>query len=182
MMNMKKLAHVLRAIGSVTEEKKLVVIGSTSVLLNAKNIPAEMLMSQEVDAFAPDTKDEEMFHDLVDGSLGAGSMFYRTFGYYGDGVSSKTARMPTDWQSRARQVAVAGVEGIQILVPDINDIALSKMIAWREKDQDWLKAGVRSLILKPRAMRERIAMLPPVETQQSEILRRMDSVAAYATT
>ena len=56
MMNFKKLAHVLRAIGSVTGEKTLVVVGSTSVLLNAKNIPAQMLMSQEVDAFAPDVK------------------------------------------------------------------------------------------------------------------------------
>ena len=182
MMNVKKLAHVLRAIGSVTGEKTLVVVGSTSVLLNAKNIPAQMLMSQEVDAFAPDAEDEELYHDLVDASLGAGSMFSRTFGYYGDGVSSRTACMPSDWRSRARQVAVPGVGDVEVLAPDINDIALSKMMAWREKDRDWLQAGVRALILDPTVMRGRLGLLPETEAPRDEVHRRMDTVAAYTST
>ena len=51
--------------------------------------------------------------------------------------------MPSDWRSRARNVAVPGVANVEVLAPDINDVALSKMMAWREKDRDWLQAGVR---------------------------------------
>jgi hypothetical protein len=37
---------------------------------------------------------------LIDGAIGRLSLFHKTFGYYGDGVSSRTAIMPTDWREK----------------------------------------------------------------------------------
>ena len=71
---------------------------------------------------------------------------------------------------------------MELLVPDLNDIALAKMVAWREKDQDWLRAGVRSKILDPAAIRGRIDLLASTQAPRGEILRRMDAVAAYGST
>lgn len=181
MMSREKLAHILRAIAGVTGEARLVLIGSATVLLRARNIPLAMLNTNEIDVYPPDAADCEYFVDLVSGALGRGSQFDRTFNYFGDGVSPTTAKMPGDWRERSKAVKVPGAPGVEVIVPDLNDIALAKMMAWRDKDRDWLIAGVRSKILDPRLMRERIALLPPDETPAPEIQRRMDSVAAYAT-
>ena len=163
MMNREKIAHLLRAIAGVTGETKLALVGSATVLLRAKNIPAAMLNTNEIDVFSPNAPDEELFVDLVSGSLGRGSQFDRTFNYFGDGVTSRTAKMPSDWRERAKIVDVPTVQGIEVLVPDLNDIALAKMMAWREKDRDWLQAGVRSKILDLDAMRARLASLPETD-------------------
>ena len=182
MMNHAKVAHILRAIASVSGEAKLVLVGSATVLLRAKNIPAAMLNTNEIDVFSPGSADEEMFADLVSGSLGRGSQFDKTFNYFGDGVTSKTAKMPSDWNDRAKVVEVPGLRDVEIVVPDLNDIALAKMMAWREKDRIWLHAGVQTKILEPRRMRERMDLLPPSETPHEEIARRMDAITAFATT
>ena len=44
--------------------------------------------------------------DLIDGSIGEGSPFERTFGYYAHGVDDSTAVLPQGW--RGRLIAVAG--------------------------------------------------------------------------
>ena len=180
MMNREKIAHLLRAIAGVTGETKLALVGSATVLLRAKNIPAAMLNTNEIDVFSPNATDEELFVDLVSGSLGRGSQFDRTFNYFGDGVTSRTAKMPSDWRERAKIVDVPTVQGIEVLVPDLNDIALAKMMAWREKDRDWLQAGVRSKILDPDAMRARLASLPETDVPPDELVRRITAVSAYA--
>lgn len=180
MMNREKVAHILRAIAGVTGETKLALVGSATVLLRAKNIPAAMLNTNEIDVFSPNATDEEMFVDLVSGSLGRGSQFDQTFNYFGDGVTSRTAKMPSDWRERATIVEVPTLHGIEVLVPDLNDVALAKMLAWREKDRNWLQAGVRSKILDPTVMRGRLSLLPETEAPREEVQRRMDAVAAYA--
>lgn len=179
MMNRTKLTHILRAIATITNETSFVIVGSASVLLTSKNIPLQMLNTNEIDVFAPDVADEEEFSLLVDGSIGRGSQFDRTFSYFGDGVSSKTAIMPTDWRNRSQTVDGLGLPGIKVIVPDINDIAISKMMAWRDKDKEWLQAGVRSKILAPNQMRERLSLLPATEVPHTEIDRRMTRVASY---
>ena len=180
MMNRAKLVHVPRAVASVTDEKRLVLVGSATVLVAAKQVPLDMLNTNEIDAFAPDAPDEGMFSDLVEGSLGFGSVFFNTFGYAADGVSSKTASMPSDWRDRARSAPEVAPPGVEVIVPDIDDIALAKMVAWRDKDRDWLEAGVRSLILDPKAMAARLSRLPAA-TPLDELERRMAVVSAYAT-
>ena len=178
MMNHTKMIHILRAVATITNEKTFVLVGSASVLLTSRNIPLQMLNTNEIDIYSPDSASDDDFSFLVE-SIGKGSQFDKTFSYYADGVSSKTAKMPADWEARAERVENLGIPDVTVLVPDVNDIALSKMMAWREKDRDWLQAGVWSKILDPRKMRERIALLPPSETPPQEIQRRMDAVSAY---
>ena len=179
MMNHQKLLHIMRAIAAISGEKNFVLVGSASVLLTSKNIPLAMLNTNEIDVYAPDAEDEEHFSDTIYGAIGKGSQFDQSYNYYADGVSSKTAKMPSDWLNRAKDAGNLGIEGANILVPDINDIALAKMMAWREKDQDWLQAGVQVKILDPRKMRERLPLLPETAMPRAEMDRRMQTVFAY---
>ena len=59
--------------------------------------PNELLVSIEADVFSlRDPADS----DLIDGSIGEGSAFHQTFGYYAHGVSVETAVLPSGWQDR----------------------------------------------------------------------------------
>ena len=37
---------------------------------------------------------------MIEGSIGAGSTFHSTFGYFADGVGLETAHAPDGWQAR----------------------------------------------------------------------------------
>jgi hypothetical protein len=86
--------------------------------------------------------------ELIEGSIGADSMFHQQFGYYADAVGPETARLPPDWMTRAVRVDVGRVLAI---CPEIHDLAVSKLLAARDKDIEWLREGLaRSLIDRPR--------------------------------
>lgn len=96
-MKREQLEHVLRAC-AIVNENSFVVVGSQAVLLAHSNAPSELLLSNEIDLY-PAAHPE--LADLIDGAVGALSMFHDTYGYYADGVGPQTARMPGDWMKFA---------------------------------------------------------------------------------
>ena len=105
-------------------------------------------------------------------------MFHRTFGYYGDGVSSRTAIMPLDWRTRA--VEYATPDGLAIaLCPSAEDIAIAKLCAWREKDQAWLREAFRSGVAKAdKAAALLRGALPEAAPAREELARRLSVATA----
>lgn len=59
------------------------------------NAPADLLVSIEADVF---TFRSPADSDLIDGSIGEGSPFHQTFGYYAHGVAEETAILPSSWK------------------------------------------------------------------------------------
>jgi hypothetical protein len=98
--------HILRAAAVLSNHARFVVVGTGAVIITAKHIPAEMMMTAEIDLYADGIADPEPISDLIDATIGHGSMFHRTFHYYGDGVSPGTAIMPMDWRIRATEYDV----------------------------------------------------------------------------
>jgi hypothetical protein len=80
--------------------------------------------------------------DLIDGSIGEGSPFHQTFGYYAHGVGQETAVLPAGWRERLVPVHNSNAGGGTGLCLEINDLALSKLVAGREKDVDFI-GGLR---------------------------------------
>ena len=149
MMQRDKVDHVLRAAASVTGHKTFVLIGSAALIARIKGpTPAGMLMTQEVDIYAFDVGNADELSDMIDGSIGQNSPFHTSFGFYADGVSSETAKMPLDWMTRASKYSSPGCPGVTAIVPEENDLALAKLVAWREKDIDWLRTGVAHRIFR----------------------------------
>jgi hypothetical protein len=87
-MTRAELEHIIRAAGTIADVEDLVVIGSQAVLGQFPNAPAELLVSNEADIF-PSRYPERS--DLIDSTIGEGSPFQRSFGYYAHGVGEKTA-------------------------------------------------------------------------------------------
>jgi hypothetical protein len=135
-MKRSDLEHLIRAAGAIADDTDIVVIGSQSILGQFPDAPAKLLASAEADLF-PLHRPERA--DLIDGSIGEGSQFHELFGYYAQGVGERTATLPSGWQSRFVRVANPNTRGVCGLCLEVNDLAISKYVAGREKDLEFTR-------------------------------------------
>jgi hypothetical protein len=135
-MKRSELEHLLRAAGAIADDTEIVVIGSQAILGQFPDAPAKLLVSSEADLF-PLHRPE--LADLIDGSIGEGSQFHELFGYYAQGVSERTATLPKGWQSRLVRIANPNTRGVSGLCLEVNDLAISKYVAGREKDLEFTR-------------------------------------------
>ena len=152
-MKRSELEHVLRAAAAISQENSFVVVGSQAILLAYPHAPAELLVSREIDLY-PALHPEKA--DLIDGAIGAMSSFDETFGYYADGVGPETAVMPHDWHDR-EQLYYFGE--LTVICPEVHDLAVSKCVAGRDKDADFVRALLKHGMISLSTMIERIALL-----------------------
>ena len=157
-MKRSDLEHVLRAAGAITGVKTWVIVGSQAILGALPDAPAELLVSQEVDLYAPG---DEAASDLVDGSIGERSPFHDSFGYYGHGVGAETAVLPSRWRDRALTIDTPATEGVTAICPEPHDLAVSKLVAWRDKDQEYIRSLIAHGIVDPDELRNRAGELEP---------------------
>jgi len=108
--------------------------------------------------------------DLIDGAIGALSSFDETFGYHADGVGPETAVMPADWMKRATLHYIGEVTAI---CPDVHDLAVSKCVAGRDKDADFVRTLLRERMIESDTLNSRIRALDPAE-------RPVEAIAAWA--
>lgn len=100
-MQRPQLEHIIRAAAGITGATEIVVIGSQAVLGQFPDAPLELLVSIETDVFTFRSATDA---DLIDGSIGEGSPFHQTFGYYAHGVAEETAVLPAGWKTRLQPV------------------------------------------------------------------------------
>jgi len=152
-MTREQLEHLLRAAGAVTDQDRLVVIGSQAILGQFPMAPPETRQSMEADLIPID--DPEKWN-LIDGVLGEGSPFHETFGYYADGVEASTPVLPEGWKSRLVEISNENTRGITGLCLEIHDLMISKYVAGREKDLTFTRAVVRHGLCDETTLRERL--------------------------
>lgn len=136
-MNRREIEHVLRAAGAITGINTWVIVGSQAILGALPNAPAELLKSEDADVYAPD---DASASELLDGSIGERSLFHESFGYYGHGVGAETATLPKRWRDRSVTIHSPATGGVTGICPSPADLAISKIVAWREKDQGFVRA------------------------------------------
>jgi hypothetical protein len=178
MMKREKVEHILRAAGRVTGKQRFVLIGSAAIVAWREIVPPELAISRDVDLFAYDAPDVEEVSDQIDGSLGQASVFDQTFGYYCDGVGPETAILPLDWEERAIEYSNQNTEGVAAIVPEPNDIALSKLCAWRPKDIAWLRAAAKGFVIDHAVMESRLGAMPSRAGEKSVLSNRIRSLLA----
>lgn len=179
MLTPEKVEHGLRAAAEILGTRELVLIGSATALIGGGRFTLRMARSNEIDTYSPDPKARGS--DALE-VIGVASRFYDTYKFYVDGVTPETARMPSDWRGRATTSALRTDPSINVVVPELNDVALSKMIAWREKDIGWLEDATVLGRIDPVAMAARIDRMPlhRIEAPSEELNRRLQVLARYA--
>jgi hypothetical protein len=161
MMNVARIEHILRAAGDATGQTDFVLVGSAAIFLWVTVVPDTMAMTREADIYAPvpDSAEAERIASELDAILGHSSPFDNEYGYYCDGVGPDTALLPTSWQDRAKNFSSPNTNGVSALVPHPIDLAISKLAAPREKDMEWLVAGVAAGIFSISELRRGIDAL-----------------------
>jgi len=147
------LKHVLRAAAGITGYDRFVVIDSPSILGTHPDPPAELLHSVEADLFTLRSPDDAQ---LIDGSIGELSPFHRTFGYYAHGVGIETAVLPSGWQERLVPLRSARTNGAAGRCLETHDLAVSKLVAGRPKDADYVTALLRHRLVDLPTIRNRL--------------------------
>ena len=133
-----ELAHLLRAAGSIINEKQFIVVGSQSVIGKYPNAPEELLRSNEVDLIAKNKpKETERLN-----TIGELSQFHQTHGYYADPVDKNTSILPKKWNSRLVNFTMPDSDGVTGLCLDPHDLFVAKVAAGREKDIEYVKVMI----------------------------------------
>lgn len=151
------LEHVLRAAAAVSDERDIVVIGSQSILGQFPDAPAALLVSIEADVYPRDAQDKS---DVIDGAIGELSAFHEAFGYYAHGVDRTTAVLPEGWDRRLVRVENANTAGAVGWCLEAHDLAVSKLIAGRPKDVDFVAVLIRERMVDAQVVEARIDTVP----------------------
>jgi hypothetical protein len=153
-MNRLDLEHIIRAAAEIASDEEIVVIGGQAILGSFPDAPEELLVSMEADVF-PRNRPERA--DLIDGSIGEGSPFHETYGYYAQGVDETTAILPRGWQERLVPVRNENTRGKTGWCLEPHDLVVSKTIAGREKDLLFLEGAARHRLVDRDRLLARLA-------------------------
>jgi hypothetical protein len=170
-----ELEHVIRAAAAIADDPVIVVVGSQAVLGQYPDAPDEMLRSREADVYPKNHPERSA---LIEGSIGELSPFHDTFGYYAEGVSPQTAKLPTGWETRLIEVRVDSVGGgvVQGLCLEIHDLVLSKWAAGREKDLDYARAAIRHRLVQRETLLERLPSMPLEARHRTALCDSVESI------
>ena len=153
-MNRSHLEHIVRAAAAITGATEIIVIGSQALLAEFPDAPPELLVSIEADVF---TLRNPTDADLIDGSIGEGSPFHQTFGYYAHGVSEDTAVLPANWKDRLVPLQNENAGSATAFCLEIHDLAVSKLVAGREKDLEFVAGLLRHRMVEVEVVRRRLS-------------------------
>jgi hypothetical protein len=173
-MKRHELEHILRASAAITGADRFIVIGSEAIHGQFPNLPPDVTRSVEADVFSPRSHAET---ELIEGSIGEGSPFHVTFGYYAHGVAEETATLPRGWKDRLVPMKTPNTGGATGLCLEVHDLAVSKLIAGRDKDIDYLRSLLRHRLMDLETLGARLAETPLDEAVRAPAAARLDRLA-----
>jgi hypothetical protein len=172
-VNRLQLEHVIRAAATIAEDPEIVVIGSQAILGRYPEAPAELVVSADVDLYPRNHPDRA---DLIEGSIGELSPFHETYGYYAQAVGERTAVLPEGWQERLVAVPTPAGRGLCL---EPHDLVVSKYVAGRPKDRDYVRVALRQALVEASVLLERLALTPIDVEARERIARQIEADAAH---
>jgi hypothetical protein len=161
-----QLEHLIRAAADLANDDEIIVLGSQAVLGQFPEAPSALLVSVEADLYP---KNHPGRSDLIDGSIGEGSPFHDTYGYYAQGVAPETATLPQGWRDRLVPIRNENTRGATGWCLEIHDLLLSKCVAGRAKDVRFLEEAARHGLARREVMLERLPALPVSEAVRGAV-------------
>jgi len=149
------LEHIIRASAQIADDDEIIIIGSQAILGQFPDAPADLLISVEADVF-PKNRPERS--DLIDGSIGEGSPFHDTFGYYAQGVGEDTAVLPRGWKDRLVPIRNPNTRQATGWCLEAHDLVVAKLVAGREKDLAFARTALDHGLVRRETLEERLAI------------------------
>jgi len=104
------------------------------------------------------------------------STFHQTFGYYAHGVDDTTATLPAGWAERLVPIHNENTAGATGWCLEIHDLAISKLVAGREKDISFLRVLLREQMAHAPLLRDRLQTLTLSPDRLEYLLQRLRRV------
>jgi hypothetical protein len=145
-MTRAELEHAIRAACDATGDDEVYVFGSQAILGQYPDAPETLRQSAEAD-IAPVTAVDKV--DVIDVHLRELSPFHIAHGFYVHGVSIETAVVPNGWQGRAIAVRNDNTRNTTGLCVEAHDLAVSKLVAFRDKDRDLVRVLIVETLIDP---------------------------------
>ncbi|MFO6452442.1 MULTISPECIES: DUF6036 family nucleotidyltransferase [unclassified Aeromicrobium] len=185
-MRRDQLEHAIRTACQIIGSSEIIIVGSQAILgtFNEDELPAAATMSVEVDALPIAETNEEIAElaDQIEGVAGEWSPFEEQHGFSIDGVDLTTAVLPQGWRERlvkvqnANTAAPGGQPQFTGWCPDKEDLCVSKLCAYREKDLNFVAALLDARLVAADVIIDRLRMVP--EEHAPEAGRATNWVAA----
>jgi hypothetical protein len=147
------LEHIIRASGTIADVDDITIIGSQAILGQFPDAPPELLVSNEADVFPSKAPQRS---DLIDSTIGEGSPFQKSFGYYAHGIDETTAILPEGWRDRLILVTGENTRSVRGWCLEVHDLAIAKYAAGREKDLAYTKALARHVMVRREVLELRL--------------------------
>ena len=165
-MTRSELEHAIRAACDVSGDDELYVFGSQAILGQYPHAPEALRQSAEADVAPVHAID---MADVIDAQIGELSRFHDAFGFYVHGLSIDAAVLPAGWQKRAIAVRNDNTRNKTGWCLEAHDLAASKLVAFREKDRDFVRVLIVEKLIQPTTLQRRLRALParPQVTEQS---------------
>ena len=151
------MEHAIRAACDVSGDDEVYVFGSQAILGQYPEAPESLRQSAEADIAPVNAVD---MVDVIDANLGELSLFHDAFGFYVHGMSIDAAVLPVGWERRAVAVRNENTRNSTGWCVEAHDLAVSKLVAFRDKDRDFVRTLLRENLIKPRTLLLRLSQLP----------------------
>ncbi len=178
-MKSEEFEHILAAAAAVTGEEEFVVVGSQAILGSVASPPPALLVSMDLDIYPRHVPEAAI---QIDGSLGDGSPFHSSFGYYAHGVGPSTAKAPAGWQDRLIRREIPGrVASKHTAVAwclEIHDLILSKCAAGRERDWIYAREAVSAGLVDIETLLARTGDLPLGAQERKHVEKMLRGIHA----
>jgi len=171
--------HLIAAAAQVSGDREIVVIGSQAILGTVDEPPQAMLFSMEADIYP---RGDPRKADEIEGSLGEGSQFQSTYGYYAHGVGPETVVGPAGWEERLVQVDIPPRVGRRTgpiaFCLEIHDLLLAKCAAGRERDWQFAEDALAANLVDRDELLRRVDDLPEPPADRTHIRAMLGGLLA----
>lgn len=128
------LEHIIRAATALADRDEVLILGRASILGRFPDTPDSLTGACAEVSMLPYSAAHT---DLINGSLGEGSLFQDAFGYYAQGVDP--AALPDGWEARLIRIQGEGTNQRVGLCLDPHDLVAAMLAAGREEDQNFCR-------------------------------------------
>lgn len=160
-MTLAALQHLLRAAQALAEDRRLIVLGSASLLASDPRLgDPDAPLAATYDADLLPEPFDEITATMLDEALGESRAYFERHGYHADILrESVSDTLPLGWRERLIPVPETAA-----LALDPHDLAAVKLLVGRPKDLELLRRLRDRGLLEPAIVAERVSqLLIPVE-------------------
>jgi hypothetical protein len=151
-----QLLDLIRRVHELTNINEPVIVGSQSLFALTDQVPPIVARSVEADFLVAQHGID--LRNKVSDELGVTSGFYEAHGYYADPLGLATVVLVPGWQDRLQPLKDEN-ETVVAQCLELHDVAVSKLMAGRDKDFVFLDALLDSQLISIITLIERAALI-----------------------